>query len=83
MEQGWRRFVELLALLSLSLAVLNLMPIPMVDGGQIVFFFAELVRGKPLPERVQIIGFQIGLVLVGGLMILALSNDITRLLGSL
>ena len=82
-EQGWRRFVELLALLSLSLAVLNLMPIPMVDGGQIVFFFAELVRGKPLPERVQIIGFQIGLVLVGGLMILALSNDITRLLGSL
>jgi len=82
-EQGWRRFVELLALLSLSLAVLNLMPIPMVDGGQIVFFFAELLRGKPLPERVQIIGFQIGLVLVGGLMVLALSNDITRLLGSL
>jgi len=82
-EQGWRRFVQLLALLSLSLAVLNLMPIPMVDGGQIVFFFAELLRGKPLPERVQIISFQIGLVLVGGLMILALSNDITRLLGSL
>ena len=82
-EQGWRRFVELLALLSLSLAVLNLMPIPMVDGGQIVFFFAELLRGKPLPERVQIISFQVGLVLVGGLMLLALSNDITRLMGSL
>ncbi len=82
-EQGWRRFVELLALLSLSLGVLNLMPIPMVDGGQIVFFTAELLRGKPLPERVQIVAFQIGIVLVGGLMVLALSNDITRLLGSL
>lgn len=82
-EQGWRKFVQLLALLSLSLGVLNLLPIPMLDGGQIVFFVAELLRGKPLSERVQVIGFQIGIVLVGGLMVLALSNDITRLLGSL
>ena len=82
-DQGWRRYVELLALLSLSLAVLNLLPIPMLDGGQIVFFTAELLRGKPLSERVQVIGFQIGIVLVGGLMLLALTNDITRLLGSL
>ena len=82
-EQGWQKFVQLLALLSLSLGVLNLMPIPMVDGGQILFFAAELVRGKPLPERVQVFAFQVGIVLVGGLMVLALSNDITRLLGSL
>jgi regulator of sigma E protease len=82
-DQGWRRFVGLLALLSLSLAVLNLLPVPMLDGGQIMFFTVELVRGKPLSERTQVIGMQIGLFMVGGLMLLALSNDITRLLGSL
>ena len=79
-DQGWRRFVGLLALLSLSLGVLNLLPIPLLDGGQIVFHTAELMRGKPLSERTQMIGFQVGLFLVGGLMLLALSNDITRLL---
>ena len=82
-EQGWRRFVGLLALLSLSLGVLNLLPIPLLDGGQIVFHTAELFRGKPLSQRTQLIGFQIGLFLVGGLMLLALSNDITRLLDRL
>lgn len=82
-DQGWRRFVGLLALLSLSLGVLNLLPIPLLDGGQIVFTTAELVRGKPLSQRTQIIGFQIGIFLVGGLMLLALSNDITRLMDSL
>lgn len=83
LERGIPYYVQLLALLSLSLGVINLMPIPMLDGGQIVFFTAELLRGKPLSERAQVIGFQIGIVLVGGLMVLALSNDISRLLGSL
>lgn len=83
LERGLPYYVQLLALLSLSLGVINLMPIPMLDGGQIVFYTAELLRGKPLSERAQVIGFQIGIVLVGGLMVLALSNDISRLLGSL
>jgi len=83
LERGIPYYVQLLALLSLSLGVINLMPIPMLDGGQIVFYTAELLRGKPLSERAQVIGFQIGIVLVGGLMVLALSNDISRLLGSL
>ena len=83
LERGLPYYVQLLALLSLSLGVINLMPIPMLDGGQIVFYVAELLRGKPLSERAQVIGFQIGIVLVGGLMVLALSNDISRLLGSL
>lgn len=83
LERGLPYYVQLLALLSLSLGVINLMPIPMLDGGQIVFYTAELLRGKPLSERAQVIGFQIGIVLVGGLMVLALTNDISRLLGSL
>ncbi|MEM7220059.1 MAG: RIP metalloprotease RseP [Pseudomonadota bacterium] len=80
-DRGWRDFADLLALLSLSLAILNLLPIPLLDGGQVVFFTAELLRGRPLSERTQVIGVQVGVVLVGALMLLALSNDITRVFG--
>lgn len=78
-RSGWYFFLGILALLSISLGVLNLLPIPILDGGHIVFCLAEAVRGKPLPERAHILGTQIGLFLVGGLMILALYNDFSRL----
>jgi regulator of sigma E protease len=78
-RSGLPFFLGILALLSISLAVLNLLPIPILDGGHILFCLAELVRGKPLPERVQALGMQIGLFMVGGLMILALYNDVARL----
>jgi regulator of sigma E protease len=78
-RSGWYFFLGILALLSISLGVLNLLPIPILDGGHILFCIAEVVRGKPLSERVQIIGTQIGLFLVAGLMILALYNDFSRL----
>jgi regulator of sigma E protease len=68
-----------LALLSVSLGVLNLLPIPILDGGHILFFLTEIVLGRPVSERTQIVGTQIGLVLVAGLMIFAVYNDITRL----
>ncbi|MFM8353336.1 MAG: RIP metalloprotease RseP [Gammaproteobacteria bacterium] len=73
-------FLGILALLSISLAVLNLLPIPILDGGNILFCAIEALRGKPLPERVQAVGMQIGLYIVGGLMIIALYNDFARLL---
>ncbi len=75
---GWQYFVTLAALLSISLGVLNLLPIPILDGGHILFAVAELVRGKPVPEKIQIVATQVGIVLVGGLMIFALYNDLTR-----
>lgn len=78
-EIGWHRFVGVLALLSVSLGVLNLLPIPMLDGGHVVFCLAEVVRGRALSERTQALGFQVGLVMVGGLMFLALYNDVARL----
>ena len=78
-RSGWHYFLGVLALLSISLGVLNLLPIPILDGGHIVFCAAEAVRGKPVSERAQIIGTQIGLFLVAGLMVLALFNDISRL----
>jgi regulator of sigma E protease len=78
-RSGWQFFLGILALLSISLGVLNLLPIPILDGGHILFCIAEAVRGRPLSERVQALGTQIGLFLVGGLMILALYNDFARL----
>jgi regulator of sigma E protease len=77
---GWQYFLGLAALLSISLGVLNLLPIPILDGGHILFSLVELFRGKPVSEKVQIMATQVGLVLVGGLMIIALYNDLTRLI---
>jgi regulator of sigma E protease len=78
-RSGWRFFLGVLALLSISVGVLNLLPIPILDGGHILFCVAEAATGRPVPERAQIVGTQIGLFLVGGLMLLALYNDIARL----
>jgi regulator of sigma E protease len=78
-RSGWRFFLSVLALLSISLGVLNLLPIPILDGGHIMFCIAEALKGKPVSEKAQLVGTQIGLVVVAGLMVLALYNDISRL----
>jgi regulator of sigma E protease len=78
---GLAPFLSFLAVVSLSLGVLNLMPVPMLDGGQILFQAVEAVRGAPLSERVQIIGQQLGIALLLMLMSFAFYNDISRLLG--
>ena len=76
---GLEAFIGFLALLSISLGVLNLLPVPMLDGGHILFYLVEVVRGRPLPERVQIIAVQFGLFLLLSLMLVAFYNDISRL----
>ena len=68
-----------MALLSVSLGALNLLPIPVLDGGHLVFYSLEALMGKPLPERVQMVGVQIGLVLVMSIMVFALYNDLSKL----
>ena len=73
-------FLYLMALLSISLGVLNLLPLPVLDGGQLVLLGVEAVRGKPLPEKVENYVFTIGAILVGMLMIFAVFNDISRYL---
>ncbi|MCZ6890253.1 MAG: RIP metalloprotease RseP [Gammaproteobacteria bacterium] len=79
-KAGLDSFLSVLALLSISLGVLNLLPIPILDGGHILFCLAEVVTRKPVSARVQALGFQIGLFLVAGLMLLAFYNDLTRFL---
>ena len=76
---GVEEFLRFLALLSVSLGVLNLLPIPVLDGGHILFYLIEAIRGRPLSERSQVIGFKIGLSLVVMLMAVAFYNDIMRL----
>lgn len=76
---GLETFVGFLALLSVSLGVLNLLPVPMLDGGHIVFYVIEWVRGKPLPERLQLAAVQAGMFMLMGLMLVAFYNDLSRL----
>jgi regulator of sigma E protease len=73
-------YLGFLAIISVSLGVLNLLPIPMLDGGHLLYYIIELLTGKPVPEAVQEVGFRIGIALVGSMMMLALYNDIVRLI---
>ncbi len=78
-QSGVGDFLNFLAYLSISLGVLNLLPIPVLDGGHLLFYLVEWVRGRPLSDRVQGWGVQIGISLVVGVMLLALVNDLGRL----
>jgi regulator of sigma E protease len=73
---GWMPFVSFLILISVNLGVINLLPIPMLDGGHLLYYVIELVRGKPVSEKVQKIGLLIGFVFVIGLMLVGIHNDI-------
>ena len=76
---GVAPLVNLAAILSISIGLLNLLPIPLLDGGFLLFFAFEAVRGKALPERTQQVGFRIGLTFVAVLTIFAAFNDLSRL----
>jgi len=78
-QSGVGDFLNFLAYLSISLGVLNLLPIPVLDGGHLLFYLIEWARGRPLSDRVQGWGIQIGISLVVGVMLLALINDLGRL----
>ncbi len=80
-QAGWEDFFNVLALLSISLGIINLLPIPLLDGGHVLFYGIEVVIGKPVPARVQALGVQIGIVAVAGMIMLAFYNDLARLLG--
>jgi regulator of sigma E protease len=76
---GFVPLLHLAGVLSVSIGLLNLFPIPLLDGGHLLFYLVEAVRGRPLSERAQEVGFRIGLAIVLMLMIFATFNDILRL----
>lgn len=78
---GLTSFLGFLALISISIAVLNLLPIPMLDGGHLLYYLWEFVRGSPLPPEVQEAGRRLGLVLIMLLTVVALFNDFSRIAG--
>ena len=78
-SSGLESFISFIALLSISLGVINLLPIPVLDGGHLLYYFIELLAGKPVPEKVQVLGLQMGIFLLVSIMILAFYNDIMRL----
>lgn len=73
-------YMNFLALISISLGVLNLLPVPVLDGGHLLYYMAEIVRGRPLPDRALEIGQQVGIFLLFSLMALAIYNDLHRLI---
>ena len=80
-QRGLTYFIGFLAIVSISLGVLNLLPVPVLDGGQIVYQLVEGLKGSPLSERAQILGQQVGIFALLLLMSFAFYNDIVRLVG--
>lgn len=78
-EAGLTAFLSFLSIVSISLGIMNLLPIPLLDGGQIVYQVAELLKGSPLSERAMLIGQQLGIVFLIVLMSFVFYNDITRM----
>lgn len=79
-KRGLRVFVDFLIAISISLGILNLLPIPVLDGGQIVFQVAEMLKGSPVTVRAQVLGQQVGMIALLLLMSFAFYNDIARIL---
>ena len=78
---GFLPFLYLMAILSISLGVLNLLPIPVLDGGQLTMLAIEAIRGEPLPARVENFAYTLGALMVGFLLVFAVTNDIFRWIG--
>ncbi len=78
-EAGWRRWFELMALISLNLGIINLLPIPLLDGGHLGYLGFEALRGRPAPKRLQVWGMLVGALILACIMIFAIYNDLARL----
>jgi regulator of sigma E protease len=79
-QQGWLSFAAFLAVLSIGLGVINLLPIPLLDGGHLMYYFVEVFQRRPVSERIMELGARIGMAIIGTLIFLALYNDVLRLL---
>ncbi len=80
-SRGIDWYLMALGLISVSIGILNLLPIPVLDGGHLLYYFIELIKGSPVSEAVEALGQRIGLAMLASLMLLAFYNDIQRLLG--
>ena len=79
-NHGLTAFLGFLAIISLSLGVLNLLPVPMLDGGHLMYYVIEVIKGSPVSEKFEAMGMRVGMSLVGVMMVIAIYNDIGRLI---
>lgn len=79
-QNGWISFAGFLAVISIGLGVINLLPVPLLDGGHLMYYTVEVFRGRPVSERVMEIGAKIGMAVIGTLILTALYSDMLRLL---
>lgn len=79
LQNGWIAFLSLLGLLSLSLGILNLLPIPVLDGGHLFFYVIEMIKGTPVKESIELVAQKVGVVLILMLTFFALFNDVVRI----
>ena len=79
LQIGWGVFFNLLALLSLSLGILNLLPIPILDGGHLMLYFIEMIKGTPLNSKIELVLQQLGMLLIFSLTFFAIFNDVVRI----
>ncbi|HWA37697.1 MAG TPA: site-2 protease family protein, partial [Burkholderiales bacterium] len=79
-DAGAVQFISFLALISISLGVLNLLPVPLLDGGHLMYYAIEIIKGRPVSERVMELGQRVGLALLLVMMAFAFYNDFNRLL---
>ena len=75
---GLDNFIRFTAILSIMLGVMNLLPIPVLDGGHLIFYMIEIGKGSPVSERMQVFGLKVGVAILFGFMIIATFNDLTR-----
>jgi regulator of sigma E protease len=80
-EKGWEDLLQLACNISLILGIMNLLPVPLLDGGTLVLCVIEGIRGRPLPLKAQAVAQNIGLTLIGTLFIFTFANDLLRLFG--
>ena len=78
-EAGWQTFSQFIAMMSVMLGVMNLLPIPVLDGGHFLFYAVEAIKGSPLNEVIQGMAMRVGMIAIFGIMLLALYNDLSRL----
>ena len=76
---GWKPFLGFIALVSISIGILNLLPIPVLDGGHLMYYIAEIIKGSAVSEQAMMFGQRVGFALLGLLMVLAIFNDINRI----
>jgi len=81
-QMGAAWFLFFLAVLSLSLCIMNLLPIPILDGGHLLYYLIEMIKGGPVSERTMMVGQYVGMAFLAGLMGIAFYNDILRLVAS-